>query len=107
MNETDSILFGISANDWDPHGPVNLIKSDRVDMVQVIYKIFEQRPAEKMFPVALENRIGIIAPVPFEEGLLTRNLGPDYFESMPLCTGGSTPAVKRKSNKVIFLSEYN
>ncbi|MBA7640848.1 hypothetical protein ES703_48519 [subsurface metagenome] len=46
--------------------------------MQVIYNIFEQRPAEKMFPVALEYRAGIIAPVPFEQGLLTRNLGPDY-----------------------------
>ena len=48
-----------------------------------------------------------MAPVPFEEGLLTGNLGPDYSQSTPLCTGGSTPGVKRKSNKVIFLSEYN
>jgi len=31
-----------------------------------------------MFSVALEYRVGIIGPVPFEEGLLTRNLGPDY-----------------------------
>ena len=31
-----------------------------------------------MFAVALEYRVGIIAQVPFEEGLLTRNLGPDY-----------------------------
>ena len=78
MNKTDSILFGISANDWDPYGPVNLIKFDRVDTVQVIYNIFEQRPKEKMFAVALEYRVGIMAPVPFEEGLLTRNLGSDY-----------------------------
>ncbi len=78
MNESDSILFGISANDWNPYGPVNLIKSDRVDTIQVIYNNFEQRPAEKVFLVALEYRVGIMAPVPFEEGLLTGNLGPDY-----------------------------
>lgn len=49
-------FFGVSANDWDPYGPVNLIKSDRVDTLQVIYNIFEQRPAGKMFPAALEHR---------------------------------------------------
>ena len=78
MNKTDSILFCISANDRDPYRPVNLIKSDRVDTVQVIYNIFEQRPEEKTFPVALEYGVGIIAPVPFEKGFLTGNLGPDY-----------------------------
>jgi len=31
-----------------------------------------------MFPVALEYKVGIMARVPFEEGLLTGNLGPDY-----------------------------
>ena len=63
--------FGVSANDWDPYGPTDLIKSGLIDTVQVIYNIFEQRPAEKLLPAALSHDVGIIVRVPFEEGLLT------------------------------------
>jgi len=70
--------FGISANDWDPYGPVNLIRSGLIDTVQVIYNIFEQRPAEELLPAAQEHDVGIIVRVPLEEGLLTGALGPDH-----------------------------
>lgn len=70
--------FGVSANDWDPYSTTNLVKSGKIDTVQVIYNIFEQRPAEQLLPVALENNVGIIVRVPFEEGLLTGKMGPGY-----------------------------
>ena len=70
--------FGVSANDWDPYGPTELIQSDFIDSVQVIYNIFEQRPAEKLLPAALAHHVGIIVRVPFEEGLLTGKFGPDH-----------------------------
>lgn len=70
--------FGVSANDWDPYGPVGLVESGRTDSVQVIYNIFEQRPAEELLPAAYKHRVGIVARVPFEEGLLTGRMGPDY-----------------------------
>ena len=70
--------FGVSANDWDPYGPVGLVKSGLTDTVQVIYNIFERRPAEALLPAALEHDVGIIVRVPFEEGLLTGKMGPDY-----------------------------
>ena len=70
--------FGVSANDWDPYGPVDLVKSGMIDSVQVIYNIFEQRPAEQLLPGALEHGVGIIVRVPFEEGLLTGKMGPGY-----------------------------
>jgi aryl-alcohol dehydrogenase-like predicted oxidoreductase len=63
--------FGVSANDWDPYGAVSLVQSGYIDVVQVIYNIFEQRPEEQLLPAALENNVGILARVPFEEGLLT------------------------------------
>jgi len=69
--------FGVSANDWDAYGATELTKSGLIDSVQVIYNIFEQRPAEKLLPAAQEANVGIIARVPFEEGLLTGNFGPD------------------------------
>jgi len=69
--------FGVSANDWDPYGPVELVKSGLIDTVQVIYNIFEQRPAESLLPAALAHNVGIIGRVPFEEGLLTGKIGPE------------------------------
>jgi aryl-alcohol dehydrogenase-like predicted oxidoreductase len=69
--------FGVSANDWDPYGATELAKSGLIDSVQVIWNIFEQRPAEKLLPAAIEANVGIIARVPFEEGLLTGNFGPE------------------------------
>jgi len=68
--------YGVSVNDWDPYGGVNLVKAGLVDSVQVIYNIFEQRPAEALLPAALEAGVGIIVRVPFEEGLLTGALKP-------------------------------
>ena len=68
---------GVSVNDWDPHGGTGLVRSGMIDTVQVIYNIFEQRPAEKLLPAAQANNVGIIVRVPFEEGLLTGQFGPD------------------------------
>jgi aryl-alcohol dehydrogenase-like predicted oxidoreductase len=70
--------FGVSTNDWDPYGSVGLIQSGLTDSVEVIYNIFEQRPAEKLLPAALEHDVGIIVRVPFEEGLLTGKMGPGH-----------------------------
>lgn len=70
--------FGVSANDWDPYGAVDLARSGWIDSVQVIYNIFEQRPEEALFPAALEAGVGIFARVPFEEGLLTGSFPPGY-----------------------------
>ena len=70
--------FGVSVNDWDPYGGVDLVKSELTDTVQVIYNIFEQRPAEALLPVALEHDVGILVRVPFEEGVLTGKIGSGY-----------------------------
>jgi aryl-alcohol dehydrogenase-like predicted oxidoreductase len=70
--------FGVSANDWDPYGPVGLVESGLSDTVQVIYNVFEQRPGEHLLPAAQEHDVGIIVRVPFEEGLLTGTMGPDH-----------------------------
>lgn len=70
--------FGVSVNDWDPYGGVGLVKTGKVESIQVIYNIFEQRPEEELFPAALEKNVGIIVRVPFEEGLLTGTLKGDW-----------------------------
>ncbi len=70
--------FGVSVNDWNPYNGVNLINTGLIDTVQVIYNIFEQRPAEKLLPAAQKMGVGIFARVPFEEGLLTGSFPPGY-----------------------------
>jgi len=70
--------FGVSVNDWDAYGGIGLAKAGLVDSIQVIYNIFEQRPAESLLPAALASHTGIIVRVPFEEGLLTGALKPGY-----------------------------
>ncbi len=70
--------IGVSANDWDPYGTTSLVNSGLVDSIQVIYNLFEQRPAEELFPAALEHNVGIIVRVPFEEGLLTGKMDRGY-----------------------------
>jgi aryl-alcohol dehydrogenase-like predicted oxidoreductase len=42
-----------------------------VDVVQVIYNLFEQEPAAELLPVARETGVGIIVRVVFDEGSLT------------------------------------
>jgi aryl-alcohol dehydrogenase-like predicted oxidoreductase len=70
--------FGVSLNDWEPYDGAQLARAGLVDSIQVIYNLFEQRPAERLFPAALESQTGIIVRVPFEEGLLTGALRPGY-----------------------------
>jgi len=84
--------FGISANDWNPYNSVNLVQKGRVDSVQVIYNIFEQRPEEQLLPAALDQKVGILARVPFEEGLLSGALRPGMtFDQGDWRKGWATP----------------
>ncbi len=70
--------FGVSANDWNPYHTVRLAQSGRAASIQVIYNLFEQRPTELLLPAAVKDGVGIIARVPFEEGLLTGKFRPGH-----------------------------
>ncbi len=66
--------FGISTPEHDQNALVELIKGGRLDVVEVIYNIFEQEPAAELLPVAAENNVGVIARMPFDESALTGKL---------------------------------
>jgi aryl-alcohol dehydrogenase-like predicted oxidoreductase len=68
---------GISVNRWEPENVVESIKTGHVDVVQVIYNIFDQAPQDELLPLCRERNIGVIARVPFDEGTLTGNLSLD------------------------------
>lgn len=63
--------IGISVNRWEPANCLKAIDTGLIDVIQVIYNIFDQAPEDELFRVALEKDIGIIARVPFDEGGLT------------------------------------
>ena len=70
-------LFGISINDHEADNGIALVRSGAVDTVQVIYNIFDQAPADRLFAATQEAGVGVIARVPFDEGGLTGRIGPD------------------------------
>jgi aryl-alcohol dehydrogenase-like predicted oxidoreductase len=68
--------FGISINDHQPENGIQAGRTGLIDSFQVIFNIFDQKPAEKLFPFCEKNNINIIARVPFDEGALTGNIDP-------------------------------
>jgi aryl-alcohol dehydrogenase-like predicted oxidoreductase len=66
--------FGISLNRWEPSNGVRAVRSGLVDAVQVIYNIFEQAPEDELFPACRDNKVAVIARVPFDEGSLIGDL---------------------------------
>jgi aryl-alcohol dehydrogenase-like predicted oxidoreductase len=69
---------GVSTPEHDQNALIDLMKYELVDAVQVIYNIFEQEPAAEFLPVAMENGIGVIVRMPFDEGVLTGKYTPDH-----------------------------
>ena len=69
--------FGISINDHQPENGIEAGKTGLIDSYQVIFNIFDQSPVDTLFPFCEENKIAVIARVPFDEGGLTGKIGPD------------------------------
>jgi len=66
--------FGISISEHEPASALDAMRTGLIDTVQVIYNIFDQTPEEELFPLALEQNIGVLARVPLDEGGLTGKL---------------------------------
>jgi aryl-alcohol dehydrogenase-like predicted oxidoreductase len=63
-------FFGLSLNRWQPENGIQALRTGLVDVVQVIYNIFDQSPEDKLFPLCQALNIGVIARVPLDEGSL-------------------------------------
>lgn len=64
--------FGISVNDHQPDEVLEAVRHcDLLSGVQVIYNVWDQRPAARLLPLCRKKNIGVIARVPFDEGGLT------------------------------------
>ncbi|MCU1311029.1 MAG: aldo/keto reductase [Candidatus Angelobacter sp.] len=62
--------FGISLNRWQPENGIAALRTGLVDVVQVVYNIFDQAPGDDLFPLCKELNVGVIARVPLDEGSL-------------------------------------
>ena len=69
--------FGLSLNRWEPWNGLQAIRTGLVDVVQVIYNIFDQAPEDELFPECADRGVGIIARVPLDEGSLGGELTRD------------------------------
>ncbi len=70
-------FFGISTPEHDQNSVIQLMREGLIDTLQVIYNIFEQEPAAELLPAALDQGVGIIVRVPFDESSLTGKLTED------------------------------
>jgi aryl-alcohol dehydrogenase-like predicted oxidoreductase len=70
-------FIGLSINDHQPANSLKALATGLVDVVQVIYNIFDQSPQDELLPYCSKNNIGVIARVPFDEGSLTGKIRPD------------------------------
>ena len=70
-------FFGVSVSEHDPNSALKAVESGLFQSVQVIYNIFDQTPEEKLFPLCVKKRVGVLARVPLDEGGLTGSITED------------------------------
>ncbi len=70
-------FFGLSLNRWQPENGLKALRTGLVDVVQVIYNIFDQAPEDELFPICRELNVGVIARVPLDEGSLGGKMTPE------------------------------
>jgi aryl-alcohol dehydrogenase-like predicted oxidoreductase len=71
--------IGISLRDFRPEEGVDLARFGLVDAVQVIFNLFEQRPAQALFPAGEKSNTAFIARVPLDSGSLVGNWTLDSY----------------------------
>jgi len=86
------LFFGLSLNRWQPGNGIKAMRTGLVDVVQVIYNIFDQSPEDKLFPVCKELNIGVIARVPLDEGSLGGKM--TAKTKFPRATGARNTSVR-------------
>lgn len=78
LKQAGKVRFvGVSINDHQPASALGAVASGIFDTVQVIYNIFDPRPAEELLPLCVQHDVGVLARVPLDEGGLTGAITPD------------------------------
>ena len=63
--------IGVSLNAHTPNDGLSLVASGMVDVIQVMYNIFDAAPMDALLPLCEKHRVGVIVRVPLFEGALT------------------------------------
>ncbi|MGV3484935.1 MAG: aldo/keto reductase [Planctomycetaceae bacterium] len=71
-------LIGVSTPEQDQNCVIDLMRSGLVDVVQIIFNIFDQEAAAQILPVAAETGTGVLVRVAMDEGSLTGKYTPDF-----------------------------
>jgi len=69
---------GICTPEQDQNSVVELMKNGLVDVVQVIFNLFDQEAAAEILPLAQKLGIGVIVRVPLDEGALSGKYTPGH-----------------------------
>jgi aryl-alcohol dehydrogenase-like predicted oxidoreductase len=80
--------IGVSIRDYRPEDGVDLAKFGLVDSIQVVFNMFEQRPAHALFKAGEATSTAFIARVPLDSGSLIGNWTKDTYASWEV---GSQP----------------
>jgi aryl-alcohol dehydrogenase-like predicted oxidoreductase len=81
--------IGVSIRDYRPNEGRDLAKLGLVDAIQVVFNLFEQRPAGDLFKAGEATKTAFIARVPLDSGSLVGSWTEDTPESW---SPGSVPA---------------
>jgi len=71
-------LIGISTPEQDQNCVIELMRSGLIDVVQIIYNVFDQESIAQLLPVAEETGTGVIVRVAMDEGALTGKYTADH-----------------------------
>jgi len=105
--------IGISINRWEPWNAIRAVQSGQLDSVQVIYNIFDQNPEDDLFPACKEQKVAVIARVPFDEGTLTGTLTKESrwpegdWRNTYFAPENLIPSVERADNIKQLLADWN
>ncbi len=80
MQEGKIRAVGVSLRDYRPEEGLGIVEAGLTDSIQVVFNLFEQRPADRLFPLCREQDTGVIARVPFDEGALIGNWSLESYE---------------------------
>ncbi len=71
-------LIGVSTPEQDQASVIQLMRDGLVDVVQLIFNLFDQEAAAQVLPVAAETGTGVIVRVALDEGSLTGKYAADH-----------------------------
>jgi aryl-alcohol dehydrogenase-like predicted oxidoreductase len=71
---------GVSLRDYRPAEGINLVRLGLVDSVQVIFNLFEQRPAHELFRQGQKRGVSFVARVPLDSSSLVGNWTEETYQ---------------------------